>query len=283
MKERNILANIASIDIIQNNYNSLSSAEKTVANYILKNPDEAVQCTIKELATASNVSEATVVRMCQHLGYKGYWSFRISLAAEKNDGEARANRNEDSSSNTILLRYAKMLENLAGNIDEKSMRVCSELLLKCGYVHIIAGGNSGTLASHLAFRLGRLGISCTRDNVPEYYVNNINSAKPEDVVFAISQSGITKDVLKGIEMAKEKNLKVVAITAYKDSSIAEQADIVLESKGDFTRFDFYKDYAHVCEMAVIDALCEMMQQYVNTRPDEKELNKLELILSDSKI
>jgi len=277
------VANIAPIDKIQNNYNSLSSAEKTVANYILKNPDEVVKCTIKELATASNVSEATVVRMCQHLGYKGYWSFRISLAAERNDSEAKVNRNEDGSFNTILLRYAKMIENLAGNIDENSMRICSELLLNCGYVHIIAGGNTGTLGAHLAFRLGRLGISCTQNNVPEYYVNNINSAKPEDVVFAISRSGITKDVLKGIEMAKERNLKVVAITAYKDSSIAEQADIVLESKGDFTRFDFYKDYSHVCEMAVIDALCELMQQYVNERPDKKELNMLEFILSDSKI
>lgn len=277
------MANIASIDKIQNNYSSLSYAEKTVANYILKNPDEVVKFTIKELATACNVSEATVVRMCQHLGYKGYWSFRISLAAEKNDGETKVNRNEDGSLRTILLRYSKMIENLAGNIDEKSMRACSKLLLNCGYVHIISGGNTGTLADHLAFRLGRLGISCTRDNVPEYYVNNINSAKPEDVVFAISQSGITKDVLKGIEMAKERNLKVVAITAYKDSSIAERADIVLESKGDFTRFDFYKDYGHVCEMAVIDALCEVMQQYVNERPNEKELNMLELILSDSKI
>lgn len=274
---------IASIDNIQNNYNLLSSAEKTVANYILKNPDEVVKYTIKELATACNVSEATVVRMCQHLGYKGYWSFRISLAADRHGSEVKKDRNEDGNSNKILLRYAKMIENLAGNIDGESMKACCELLLKCGYVHIIAGGNTGTLASHLAFCLGRLGISCTRDNVPEYYVNNINAAKPEDVVFAISQSGITKNVLQGIEMAKEKNLKVVAITAYKDSSIAEQADIVLESKGDFTRFDFYKNYSHVCEMAVIDALCEMMQQYVDEGQDNKELGKLEFILSDSKI
>lgn len=113
------------------------------------------------------------------------------------------------------------------------MNHCIDLLIGCGYAHIIADGNTGTVVDHLAFCLGRHGIRCTHGNVPEYYINNINLAKQDDVVIAISQSGVTKNVLKGVQLVKQKKLKVIAITAYKDSNLSYDADIVLVAKGDF--------------------------------------------------
>lgn len=271
------MAKLTTIEKVQGCYEKLSSAEKNVANYILKHPGEVVGYTVRELAQASNVSEATVVRMCQHIGYKGYWSFHISLAVDLEDKKEDVGSGEAEDARAILRKYARMIEYLAGNINEESMQKSADLLMNCGYAHIIAGGNTGTLANHLSFRLGRLGICCTMNNVPEYYINHINSAGAKDVVVAISQSGMTKDVLKGIELAREKGLKIIAITAYKDSKIANEADLVLESKGDFSRYDFYKNYSHLCENAVIDTLCDLIQQ------KRENDNMLELLLSDAKL
>lgn len=74
--EKNVL------DIIKENYNNIFSAERKVANFVLKNPGDAVNCNVSELAKNSGVSDATVIRMCRHIGYNGYYQFRIALARD---------------------------------------------------------------------------------------------------------------------------------------------------------------------------------------------------------
>ncbi|HOO28248.1 MAG TPA: SIS domain-containing protein, partial [Lachnospiraceae bacterium] len=120
--------------------------------------------------------------------------------------------------------------------------------------------------------------------VPEYFMNNINLAASNDVLIAISQSGVTKDILNGVDLAKKRGLKVIAITAYVNSSLAEKSDIVLESKGDFSRFDYYKNYNHLCEIAVVDVLCELIQQkFAVMNRKGKDDDMLELLLSEAKL
>ena len=57
-------------------------AEQKVADFILANPEEAVQLNVSEIAHASDVSEATVIRFCKHVGFRGYNHMRISLSRD---------------------------------------------------------------------------------------------------------------------------------------------------------------------------------------------------------
>ena len=41
-----------------------------------------VDSNVSEIAKQSGVSDATVVRMCHHIGYTGYYQFRITLARD---------------------------------------------------------------------------------------------------------------------------------------------------------------------------------------------------------
>ena len=70
------------LDVIREKYEEIFSAEKRVADFVLQNPHKAVECNVSELAKISGVSDATVVRMCHHIGYKGYYQFRITLARD---------------------------------------------------------------------------------------------------------------------------------------------------------------------------------------------------------
>jgi len=63
-------------------YPTLKSAEKKAADYILKNPQNVVHFSITELAENCGVSETTIFRLCNKLGYKGYQELKINLAAE---------------------------------------------------------------------------------------------------------------------------------------------------------------------------------------------------------
>ena len=61
---------------------SLTSAEEKVVAWILDNPAKPLDFSIGELAAASGVSEATVVRTCQRLGFKGYPELKLAIAAD---------------------------------------------------------------------------------------------------------------------------------------------------------------------------------------------------------
>ena len=73
---------ISVVDNIRQMYEELFSAEKKVAKYILENRQEVVMLSVSELAHKSGASEATVVRMCKHLGYDGYFQMRLLMSRE---------------------------------------------------------------------------------------------------------------------------------------------------------------------------------------------------------
>ena len=55
-------------ETIRERYDSIFEAEKKVADYILEYPEKAVDYNVSELADVSGVSDATVIRMCKHIG-----------------------------------------------------------------------------------------------------------------------------------------------------------------------------------------------------------------------
>ncbi|WP_312447209.1 MurR/RpiR family transcriptional regulator [Lacrimispora sp.] len=271
------------LDVIKDNYGKIFSAEKKVADYVLEHPQEAVDANVSELAKASGVSDATVVRMCHHLGYKGYYQFRLMLAKDVGRDEGEEIEELQNTPNPVMKifqKYVNSLTAVAESINEEDMKSCVNLIKSCKQAHILAVGNTTPLALYMGFRLGRLGVKCTNDISPEYFLNHVNLADKEDIIIAISQSGSSRQVIQGMELAKEKGLKMMAITGYRQSPISELADYVLISNGRKESFDYYKNYAHLKETALIDALLELLTNW--KKIEETDADKPEVILSEYK-
>ena len=67
------------IKVIQNNFNRLSKGQKLIAEFIMDNYDRAAFMTAAALGEASGVSESTVVRFANTLGYDGYRELQKEL------------------------------------------------------------------------------------------------------------------------------------------------------------------------------------------------------------
>ena len=87
-------------ETIRERYDSIFEAEKKVADYILEYPEKAVDYNVSELADVSGVSDATVIRMCKHIGYQGYYQLRLQLSRDigKLHQEQTEDRKESKSS-----------------------------------------------------------------------------------------------------------------------------------------------------------------------------------------
>lgn len=282
MSKKNILDREV-LEVIKEQYDHIFSAERKVADFVLQNPQKAVDSNVSELAKQSGVSDATVVRMCHHIGYTGYYQFRISLARDlgkKQYGSSALAESRDAVEK-LFQEYAQTMLAIGSRIDADVMWNCVNLLKTCKEAHIMAVGNTSPLAQYMGFRLGRLGIKSTYNVAAEYFMNHVNLADEDDLLIAISQPGTSRQVIQGLELGKEKGLKSIAITAFAQSPVSNLADYVLLSTGKEEPFSFYKGYAHMNETAVIDALLNFVtnEELIKTT----QADKPEMILSEYKV
>lgn len=280
---KNSILNKEVLEVIRSHYDKIFSAEKKVADFVLQNPQKAVDSNVSELARHSGVSDATVVRMCHHIGYSGYYQFRITLSRDlgRKQYDNTVVIGSRDAVEKLFQEYAEVMLSIGKQIDADIMWNCVNLIKTCKQAHIMAIGNTCPLAQYMGFRLGRLGVKCTYNVAAEYFMNNVNLAEPGDILIAISQSGTSRQVIQGMELGKEKGLRSIAITAGAQSPVSALADYVLLSAGKEEAFSYYKGYAHLNETAVIDAL-------LNFVTNEELINKLqadkpEMILSEYKV
>lgn len=270
------------LESLQSTYAGLSAAEKKIADYILSNPDRAVNCNVSELANASGTSDATVIRFCKHAGYSGYYQLRITLSREL--GRIDRKQERENGEGTIagtLQKFAENLQEISRKIDEKTFQECAKLLENCHYVHIVAAGNTTPLAHHVGFRLGRMGIRSTFHMLSEYFMNDVFLAHEDDVILAISQSGTSKQVVKALELAVQRKIPTIAVVGYEYSPVSRLADYLLPAVVPEQSFDYRKNHGHLYEMAILDALMEVIAD--DRKRQNADMDIQEILLSDMKL
>ena len=132
------------LEVVKEKYDDIFSAEKKVADFVLSNPQKVVDSNVSELAKQSGVS----VRMCHHIGYSGYYQFRITLARDlgkKQYGDMVIPKSKDAVEK-VFHGYAENMLAIGKQIDTENMWNCVNLIKTCKTAHIIAIGNTNVLA-----------------------------------------------------------------------------------------------------------------------------------------
>ena len=141
---------------------------------------------------------------------------------------------------------------------------------------IIACGNGGSLcdATHFAeeltsrFRKDRFPIPAISINDPAYITCTVNDFSPDDifsryveafakngdVLLAISTSGNSQNVLNAVKSAKERGMKVVALTGKGGGKLAEVADVEIRAPQ-----STYSDRAQEIHIKIIHILVECIE------------------------
>ena len=106
------------ISIIQSRYPKMSKGQKLIAQYIIKNYDKVAFMTASKLGDTVGVSESTVVRFANALGYSGYPKLQDALQELIKNKLTTVQRvkmsNEDYSDDTAIL--SKVLKSDIDNI-----------------------------------------------------------------------------------------------------------------------------------------------------------------------
>jgi 6-phospho-3-hexuloisomerase len=113
-------------------------------------------------------------------------------------------------------------------LDEEQVEKLIQMILeaKDKKIFVVGMGRSGFVGRAFALRLMNLGFNV-------YFLGETitPAAEKDDLVIAISGTGMTKLVVSATAAAKEIGTHVVAITSYKDSPLGEMADLLVLIKG----------------------------------------------------
>lgn len=279
------------LDSIRLNYDKLFSAEKRAADYILANPEETVMLNITELAQKSGSSEATVVRMCKHVGYQGYYQMRLLMSHDLGNTRSAYNKKEMlNSARRLFSSSAAKVAALGETIDSEVLVGAVRLIRMSRMVHVVAAGNTSPVAIDLGFRLERCGILCSYSMIPEHFLNHVSLGTSDDALIAISRSGASKQVVQAMELAKKNDMHSIVISGEKNSQLAGSADYFLQIVDEDQKTPGMEPASHLPEMAISDALLYVLRHFdafVKSGEKEKETNVygdvVELFLSEYKL
>ena len=154
--------------------------------------------------------------------------------------------------------YLTRLQQAVAGIDRSALDDAVEALMDCyhagGAVYVIGNGGSAATATHMACDLSKgptppgkqgLVVWSLTDNpalltalandlaYDEIFAQSILSRmKSSDVLIAISASGNSPNLVKGLQAARKKGCRILALTGFKGGYLKEHSDIVLHAAGD---------------------------------------------------
>lgn len=141
----------------------LTPCQKAIGQYILNNPENLAFFSIVELAQKIGVSEATIVRFSNTLGYAGYShlssEIRQAIQLEYGSGDRfklgrslegqYARKNDDSLFSRVISSEIDNLIRLAESVRSSQFHECVERTLKADHLAVVGCQASYALAVHM--------------------------------------------------------------------------------------------------------------------------------------
>lgn len=210
-------------------YDSMTTVERGVADFFLKNED-LMDFSSRNISGLLYISEPTLSRFAQKCGYDGYRKFIYDY--EKEIAEAIRERNISELSHRVKGTYERLLNEEFQQLEEEKVKKVSEMLGKAEKVYVCGRGSSGFAAWEFYLRFMRLGLEVQALTDPQVISMIAAVSGPETLVIGISLSGHTEEILEALTTAKSRNASAVLITSDRDTAMKSVCDEVLLVAGD---------------------------------------------------
>ena len=216
---------------IRSERDRMSAIERRIADFVLENSQLLRDYSSQQLANALGISQSSVVKFCQKLGFKGYPDLKLSIneavarADNGHDGEATGEQTElrrpaaglwlrksEAEEATRLINPPAMLEAVAGAIG------------KAGKVFIIGLGDDDIHARMTALRLSLLGILSVHNFDAAHMATSLSAAKPGDVLLVFSEHGMHPALSHLCRYVREQHGVVVSVTRHSGNALRAHAD-----------------------------------------------------------
>ncbi|MGR6833869.1 SIS domain-containing protein [Aliivibrio wodanis] len=236
------------LERIQNQRSSLSTNGIKILDFILEAPSSIGAYSSQELASKVGVSQSSIVKLAQRLGFKGFTAFKLAIIEDLGRKQAilepeRPIHNKihsDDSSQTMAQKLVQekhhALIATTNAIDYSEFETVISLLNRANRIQIVGIGGSALTAKDLAFKLLKLGMIALSEQDSHVQIATANTLSEGDVQIVISYSGNRKEILVAAQTALEKGATVIALTSTKQNPLRKIASYCIDTIADERQF-----------------------------------------------
>lgn len=217
--------------------NSLTRSAQRIAEYILAEPAKVTQLSLAELSALTQAGEATIIRFCRTMGYKGFQDFKMDLAIEVAthqtsresllDGDVQDGDNAQAIGGKLQSAINNVLTETLNLLSFESVEQVVKLLRPADRICLFGVGSSGITAEDAKSKLMRIGLRVDAATNNHFMYMQASLMRPGDVAIGISHSGTSPETVQALKLAKEAGATTVALTHNMGSRLTELADYVL--------------------------------------------------------
>ncbi|UOZ02951.1 MurR/RpiR family transcriptional regulator [Amycolatopsis sp. WQ 127309] len=270
---------------INRNLTGMSRAERIVAEYLRDHGRHAIFATAEQIGSATDTSDATVVRTAKSLGFSGLLDLRRTLAAEVVEVTNAVRHFHDEEGGSAVARvFTEAAERLAVTrrlVEEAEFGAAVELLDGAREVLAFGLGGSGLLARYLAMRLTRMGRRARASWATGFQLaDDLLGLGADDLVVLYTPARILGEIEVVLDHAHSVGARVLLVSSSLGALFADRVDVTLAAPQSTTNFTGEMLSAEV----LTDALLLQLASHDETRTTRaaEELTKLrsELVQGD---
>lgn len=218
-------------------YPSATTSEKSIIDYITRNPDEVIKDNIRSLSDKTFTSPATIFRFCKKVGFDGYNDLKSSLIYEL----AINNSSKNELTKTISLETSvkdlitiistknqQAILNTSKLIDENLLIRAVEMIENHQKINLYGMGLSLLVAMDMKQKFQRVNKILSLDQDWHMQFLNAKNSDKDTLSIIFSYSGETSEMIKCSNVLSEKNSKIISVTGFLNSSVAKKSDLLLQ-------------------------------------------------------
>jgi RpiR family transcriptional regulator, carbohydrate utilization regulator len=255
---------------------SLSEHHARIAHFAMQNPAGFLDLDARELGYQCGTSEATVVRFCQRIGYRGLSEMKKVLAlqlagnllpartAEKLDGEATLER--------VFADCVAALRDTIASVDHASLERVATAIARCELLYLFGAGGSAQVAQEAALKFLSLGFRTIAfvDPIQQLAAAKLTTSK--DVALAVTYAGNQKEVAEALQSARERKAFCAGITSFEQSMISKSTDALLMISPPTELLRGQTGAHRVAQVALLDALAVAAGEIKSRKDIAKDQN-----------
>lgn len=217
--------------------NNFSTTEKAIATYILENGYEILDMSTVTLAKKTFSSPATITRLCQKLGYKGFNDFKIAFSSQLHiifdNSKINANFpfNKDDSITTIMNNIASLskeaISYTVDSINPTTLSKIIHILDKAKIIDIYGVSGPLRIASDFQYKMFRIGKNVQIAPMINEQLFQAAQSNSDHCAILISYSGETNEVIDAAKLLKLRNVPMIGITSVGESRLSKLCDYIL--------------------------------------------------------
>ncbi|WP_330985866.1 MULTISPECIES: MurR/RpiR family transcriptional regulator [Enterobacterales] len=218
---------------IRQRYPGLAQSDKKLADFILAQPNEARYLSSQQLAALSGVSQSSVVKFAQKMGFKGFPALKLALSealASNPDPHSVPVHNQIRGDDPLRLVGEKLIkDNVAAmhasldvNTEDKLLEAVS--LLRSARRIVVTGiGASGLVAQNFSWKLMKIGFNAVAEQDMHALLATVQAMTTEDLLLAISYSGERREINMAADETLRVGGKIIAITGFSPNALQQRA------------------------------------------------------------